>query len=57
MSYQSYVVAAYAVFVGVLAIDWLAGRLALARARRLARQRAGRGRPRTVASAATELQR
>lgn len=57
MSYLSYVAAAYAVFAGVLAIDWLAGRLAIARAQRQARGRAGRSRPRTAPTTATELER
>ena len=39
MNYLGYVVAAYAVFVGVLAIDAIGSRLRLRRARQDARQR------------------
>lgn len=50
MSYQNYVFAAYAVFVIVLAWDFVSTRLQIARQLRAARQRkareAGRGRPR-----------
>lgn len=46
MSYSEYVIAAYAVFAAVLAWDYLAPRLAIARqlraARRLAARKAGR---------------
>ena len=46
MSYREYVIAAYAVFAAVLAWDYLAPRLAIARqlraARRLAARRAAR---------------
>ena len=56
MTYLPYVIAAYAVFVGVLAADWLAGLLAIARARRLVRQRQARQQiPPTTPS--TELER
>lgn len=56
MSYLPYVIAAYAVFVGVLAADWLAGLLAIARARRQVRIRVARQQaPRSLP--ATELER
>ncbi len=46
MSYRGYVIAAYAVFAAMLLWDWLAPKLAIARARRaasqLARRRAAR---------------
>jgi heme exporter protein D len=46
MSYREYVIAAYAVFALMLAWDWIAPRLAIARqlraARRLAARRAAR---------------
>ncbi|QDW67686.1 heme exporter protein CcmD [Luteimonas granuli] len=46
MSYREYVIAAYAVFALMLAWDWIAPRLAVARqlraARRLAARRAAR---------------
>lgn len=49
MSYQGYVIAAYAVFVAVLAWDYVSPRMQIARQLRAARQRqaraAGRNRP------------
>jgi heme exporter protein D len=44
MSYQGYVVAAYAVFAGLLAWDYVAPRLQVARELRAARLRAARRR-------------
>ncbi len=42
MSYREYVIAAYVVFALMLAWDWLAPKLAIARARRAALQLAKR---------------
>ena len=42
MSYRDYVIAAYAVFAVMLLWDWLAPKLAIARARRVAQQTARR---------------
>jgi len=50
MNYLGYVVAAYAVFVGVLAIDAIGSRLRLRRARQDARQRQQRQQARRSAS-------
>ena len=46
MSYLEYVVAAYAVFVVVMAYEFIAPRLQIRRAMRAARQRAARSAPR-----------
>ena len=46
MSYLEYVVAAYAVFVVVMAYEFIAPRLQIKRAQRAARQRAARTAPR-----------
>ena len=48
MSYQNYVIAAYAVFVGVLLWDWIAPRLQLRQQLRAARLRASREAGRTA---------
>jgi heme exporter protein D len=45
VSYERYVVAAYCVFCAVMAWDFVAPRLALARQLRAARLRAARARP------------
>ncbi|MEH6414551.1 heme exporter protein CcmD [Pseudomonas sp. CGJS7] len=46
MEYRNYVIAAYAVFVVVLAWDFIAGRLQIRRELRNARSRAARAAPR-----------
>lgn len=48
MSYQNYVVAAYAVFAIVLGWDFVAARLQIRRELRAARRRAAREAPRPV---------
>ena len=57
MSYLPYVIAAYAVFFGVLATDWLAGHLAIRRALRQIRQPAETRRQRTRPQPSAELER
>ncbi|GAB3060114.1 heme exporter protein CcmD [Stenotrophomonas tumulicola] len=56
MSYLGYVVAAYAVFVLVLAIDAIGSQLRLRRALQAARQRLQRQAARKAAAAAPSLQ-
>ena len=53
MSYQNYVIAAFAVFAGVLAWDYVAARLQIRRELRGARQRAARGAARTSSNELT----
>jgi heme exporter protein D len=48
MSYQNYVIAAYAVFAVVLGWDFVAARLQIRRELRAARRRAAREAPRNV---------
>lgn len=55
MSYLPYVIGAYAVFVAVLAWDFVSTRLQIRRALRAARQRGGRVRGRRPAPTDTEL--
>ena len=57
MSYLTYLVMAYAVFVAVLLWDFIAPRLQLRAARALARRRMANRGQRTPAPAQTELQR
>ena len=56
MSYREYVIAAYAVFAAVLAWDYIAARLDIARQLRAARRLAARRDSRAAANT-TELQR
>ena len=56
MSYLEYVIAAYAIFAAVLAWDYIASRLGIARQLRAARRLAARRESRAVAID-TELQR
>ena len=57
MSYLTYLVMAYAVFVAVLLWDFISPRLQLRAARALARRRMANRGQRTPAPAQTELQR
>jgi hypothetical protein len=55
MSYRDYVIAAYVVFAGVLAWDFVVPRLQLRRQLRAVRARAARGRGRAASAPPTEL--
>ena len=57
MSYQNYVIAAYAIFAVVLAWDFIASHLHIARQLRAARRLAARGRTTQARLPDSELQR